>query len=96
MPLYNDGFSESRGHYVLQLDGQVAKVRIDGSDRPRFSPVFKLVDVADRDVWVYMDGRQIKDIYRDDDGNLLFAVPGVVGREVLIEVTSRVRERTLP
>jgi hypothetical protein len=87
-----DGFSEARGYYVLQLDGRVAKVRLDGRDHLRFSPAFKLVDVTDYDVWVYVDGRQIKNLHRDQNGNILFEVPGVISREILIEVTATKRE----
>lgn len=87
-----DGFSEARGYYVLQLDGRVAKVRLDGQQHLRFSPVFKVVDIADHDVWVYVDGRQIKNTQRDAEGNLLFEIPGVIAREVLIEITATKRQ----
>ena len=88
----NDGFSEARGYYVLQLDGNIARVRIDGRRNMRFSPAFRLVDVADRDVWVYVDGREIRDLHRDQDGYVLFEVPGAISRAALLEVTSRPRE----
>jgi len=90
--LDNDGFSESGGYYVFQLDGNIAKVRITGRRQLRFSPVFKLVDVANRHVWVYLDGRLIRDLYRDEDGNVWFEVPGVISHEALLEVTSRLRQ----
>jgi hypothetical protein len=84
----NDGFSEANGNYVLQLDGNVAKVRVAGQPHRRFSPTFKIVDVANRQVWVYMNGRQIRDIHRDRNGDVLFVIPGVVTDETLIEVTA--------
>jgi len=87
----NDGFSEARGYYVVQLDGNVARIRIDGRNHLRFSPIFKLVDVADRDLWVYVDGREITDLQRNRDGEVLFAVPGIVSQQTLIEVTSLTR-----
>lgn len=90
--LDNDGFAEARGHYALQLDGSIAKVRIDGLRTLRFSPVFKLVDVVNRDVWAYLDGRQIRDAVRDEDGNVILILPGVISREVLLEITSRPRQ----
>lgn len=90
----HDGFSEARGYYVLHLDGRVGRLRIDGRDHLRFAPAFKLIDVADQDVWVYADGRQIKETPRDGNGNLLFKLPGVVSREVLVEITSS--SRTMP
>jgi hypothetical protein len=89
-----DGYSEARGYYVLQLDGRVAKIRLDGREHLRFSPAFKLVDVTDHDVWVYVDGRQIKQTPRDQNGNLLFEIPGVISREVLIEITATKRTET--
>lgn len=88
----NDGFSEAHGYYVLQLDGNVAKIRLNGKERLRFSPLFKLVDMSSRDVWVYVDGRELKDLHRDQAGDVLFAMPGVVSDEMLIEVTSAVHE----
>jgi len=92
----NDGFSESRGYHVIQLDGSFAKIHIDGSRHTRYSPVFKLVDVADRDVWVYLDGRLIKEIYRDQDGNALFELPTTISGPALLEITSLARKKTAP
>jgi hypothetical protein len=83
-----NGYNEARGCYVIQLDGRVAKIRLNGAERLRFSPVFKLVDVSEYDVWVYVDGRQIRSTRRDQTGNLFFEIPGVIAREVLIEITA--------
>lgn len=88
----NDGFSEARGYFVLQLDGNVARLRIDGRRRLRFSPVFKLVDVMERDVWIYVNGRLVRNLERDREGNTLFAIPGVIDQETLLEITSQVRQ----
>jgi hypothetical protein len=49
------------------------------------------VGVADRDVWVYVDGRQVE-TYRDAKGNALFEVKGMIAGEALVEVTSRAKE----
>jgi hypothetical protein len=86
-----DGFSEARGYYTLQLDGTIARVRLSGRERVRFSPVFKLTGVAQRDVWVYIDGRLIE-TRRDKNGDALFEVSGTLTGERLIEVVSRERE----
>lgn len=86
-----DGFSEGRGYYTLQLDGNVAKVRVSGRRYLRFSPVFKLVNVSTRDVWVYVDGRQIP-TFRDREGDILFQVRGIISNEALVEVTSRAKD----
>ncbi len=86
--LNNDGYSEGGGYYALQLDGRIAKLRIDGRRQMRFSPAFKLLDVAGKEVWAYADGRQIRSLYRDQDNNVFFQVPGVINREVLVEINS--------
>src|SRR5262249_31981277 len=88
----SDGFSEGRGYYTLQLDGSTAKARIPGESRLRFAPAFKVMDLGARDIWAYLDGRQMKDVQRDADSNALFMVPGVVSREALLEITSRAPE----
>lgn len=89
--LDGDGFSEGRGYFALQLDGSIAKVRVGGRQRMRFSPTFKLVGVANRDVWAYVDGRQIE-TYRDRQNDALFEVKGMITGEALVEVTSRTRD----
>ena len=90
--LDNDGFSETQGCYVLQLDGTTGRIRLDGRKRLRFSPIFKLVDIADRDVWAYADGKLIRNVYRDPiEGFMLIEVDGVISTESLIEITSRKR-----
>ena len=91
-----DGFSEARGYYVLQLDGSTARVRIPAQPRLRFAPMFKVLDVGNRDVWAYLDGKQVKDMQRDADGNVLFIVPGVISREALLEITSRAHDADKP
>jgi len=88
----NDGFSEGRGYYVLQLDGSVAKIRLRARPCPRFAPTFRLVDVALRDVWIYVNGRELTDAQRTDDGDLLWTVGDVLAGELLIEIVSRPRE----
>lgn len=87
-----DGFSEGRGHYVLQLDGSMAKARIPGQSRMRFAPVLQVIEAAGLDVWAYLDGRQLKESQRDHDGNVTFLIPETLSRESLLEITSRTRE----
>ena len=67
----------------------------NGTLRQR-SSTFKLVEAAHRDVWIYVDGRELKDLYRDRNGDVLFVVPGAISDEVLVEVTSSLRESTGP
>lgn len=84
-----DGFAEARGHYVLELDNGSAAVRVQGEPYVRNQPLFKIVDVAGRNVWVYADGKQIREVHRLRDGGVIFEVPGPIGSERLVEITSR-------
>ncbi len=86
-----DGYAESRGHYVIQLDGNIGRIRLDPARQMRFSPTFLLAGVADQDVSIYVDGRLLRGVYRGDDGQLLFQIPGWIARDVLIELSARAR-----
>lgn len=87
--LDGDGFNESRGHYTVEPDGNVVKIRIDGQRQARFSPAFKVMDVANRNVWAYVDGFELKPVARDADGNAIVQVPRTLDSETLIEVVTR-------
>lgn len=85
----NDGFSEARGYYVLQLDNDWARVRIDRRPPSLFNPAFKIVQVHDREVHAYVNGRPITDLYRNDEDDVVFALPTVPSNQVLLEVNAR-------
>lgn len=91
-----DGYNESRGHYTLETDGNVIKVRIDGRARPYFAPAFKIVDVGERDLWAYVDGFELHSIARDLDKNAVFQIPQIVESEMLIEVVTRPHAASQP
>ncbi|NLX13948.1 MAG: hypothetical protein GXY44_09900 [Phycisphaerales bacterium] len=88
----NDGFSEARGYYVLQLDNHWARVRIERRPPSLFNPAFKVVQVYDREVSVYVNGRPITDLYRNAEGDVIFALPTVPANELLLEVNARPRD----
>jgi hypothetical protein len=88
----NDGFSEGVGHYAIRLDGNVARLQVDSGDRLRIGAAFKVIGIAGRDVWVYLDGRLIRQTYRIDNDTLLFAMPGAFEGEHLIEIIARREE----
>ncbi|MBN1489938.1 MAG: hypothetical protein JXA69_08480 [Phycisphaerae bacterium] len=92
----NDGFNEARGHYTLEPEGNAVRVRLDGRHRMRFGPAFKIVDVAGRDVWAYVDGLEIRPIARDEEDNAIFQIPRVIDKETLVEVTTRERSDAAP
>ena len=82
----NDGFDEATGCYVLQLDDNVGRFTLDGSKRLRFYPCFKLAGTADRQIWVYLNGKQLESQARDADGNVIFQIPRIVNRSALVEI----------
>ncbi len=85
----NDGFSEARGYYVLQLDNQWARARLERRPPSFFNPAFKIVRVHGQEVHVYVNGRPITDLYRDDEDNVIFALPPVPSNQLLLEVNAR-------
>lgn len=92
----NDGFSEARGYYVLQLDNHWARVRIERRPPSLFNPAFKIVQVHDQEVSVYVNGRPVIDLYRNAEGDVIFALPPVPANEILLEVNARPRNAGNP
>lgn len=84
-----DGFSEGRGYYTVELVAGRAQLNIDHPIRPPFSPLFKVLGVANREIWVYVNGKSIENIIRDPDGNAMFGISPARGNRTLIEIGSR-------
>jgi hypothetical protein len=88
-----DGFNERLGSYVLRPDQDLLRFEIDGSQRPRFSPVFNVLDTAGARVWVYVDHRIHEAVGRDAGGNVIFQVPGTITGRTLVELVLRGQEK---
>ena len=93
--LNNDGFDEASGCHVLALDGNVGRFSFRPHDRLRFYPAFRLLGSADRDVWAYVQGRQITARARDAGGDWIFQIPTILNRETLIEFVAADRSDPL-
>jgi len=84
----NDGFNEAAGYYTLQLDGGHARLNIDRKNRPDFDPLFKIVGLGERQLWVYINGRRHQDLQRDRNGDVIFALPDTPPNNVLVEIAA--------
>ena len=84
-----DGFNERYGCYVLRPEGDLLRFVIDGTARPRFAPVFNILDTVGSRVWVYVDNVILEAVGRDAGGNVLFRLPETVRGRRLIEVVVR-------
>ena len=82
-------YDAGEGCYVIApQDGQV-RLMLDGRERPRFSPAFKVLNAGASEAWVYVNSVILDDVSQDADGNLVFQLAGVLQDETLIEVLSR-------
>ncbi len=84
--LNNDGFNESEGCYVLSPDGDRLRATFGPGNLLRFSPVFKVLGTAEKQAWIYSDGRIVAPAWRDADGQLTFRLRGIIDGQRLIEV----------
>ena len=86
--LDHDGFNESEGCYELAPVDGVLGFDFDPGRFPRFDPVFRVRETADRRCWVYARGRTVQPLGRDAQHNLLFTLGRVAGAPLGIEVNS--------
>ena len=84
-----DGFNEQLGCHVLQPEADLLRFEIDGRKRPRFGPLFQVVNTAGQQAWVYVDHLILETVARDSAGNLLFQIPETVRHTALVEVVLR-------
>jgi hypothetical protein len=84
----NDGFSETGGYYVVQMDENLLRFVMDGSAVRRFRPSFKVVAAADKECWAYAEGLLVRDAVRTPAGEFIFTLPIDVDRPMEIEVNA--------
>lgn len=87
------GFDPTSGCHVIAPDRGRVRFVIDGGERPRFSPVFQIISPDNHEAWVYVDHLIFDRVARDAQGNLIFQLPGMVGKLTLVEVLFRRPER---
>jgi len=88
--LNGDGFNESEGCYELRLEGNLLRFNFQPGSWMRDRPVFRVADTRQRRCWVYADGRIVRSVGRDADGNLMFLLPQVITEPVDVEVVTAV------
>ncbi len=86
--LDNDGFNETKGYCVVQMDGHLLRFTLDGSACRRFRPSFKVVQAADMNCWAYAEGLLIGNTVRTPEGDFIFVLPFDVDRPMEIEVNA--------
>jgi hypothetical protein len=82
-------FDASSGCYVLRPERGQVRFRLSEREAPRFSPVFRLVDAAELDAWVYVNNLVFDAVGRDAQGDLIFQVPEVPKEGAVVEVILR-------
>jgi hypothetical protein len=87
------GFDPASGCHVIVPDRGCVRFTVDGRRQQHFSPVFQIMTSDSREAWVYVDHLIFERAARDTQGNLVFQLPGVIDRQVLVEVLFRNPER---
>jgi hypothetical protein len=87
----HDGFNERFGALILEPEGDLVRLVIDGTAQPRVNPVFNVRQTADRQVWVYLDNVILEPVARDPHGDVLFQIPTTIRGRSLLEVVIRTR-----
>jgi hypothetical protein len=87
--LDSDGFNERYGAYALALHENRLHMRVDGKKRPLHQPVFVVPNSAGKEVWVYVDHFIFSDLHRDVDQNVVFQLPDLIDRPIVIELYAR-------
>jgi hypothetical protein len=86
------GFDPASGCYNFIPENAGVRFVMDGTSRPWFSPVVRILGTDNRDAWVYVDHLIHDRVARDAHGNLLFQMPGKITHRSLIEVVFRPSE----
>lgn len=89
--LDNDGYNESEGVYVAAPKEGILRFTFNDEQRLRFEPTLKLVETAGMDVWVYADGRIVRDVARDANDNAIVRLADAIDHKLLVEVHCRAR-----
>lgn len=81
----SDGYDPGAGAYVLNTDGKRVRAVVVGRKRAVFAPVFLLSGGTSEETWVYVNHLVRQDVHRGPDGELLFQLPDIAMKEVVVE-----------
>ncbi len=82
----SDGYAEQTGSYLVATENGRLKFLLDGDRRKRHSPVFTLVDSAEREAVIYVDNIIVETQARDAAGNIIFQIPRTISVDARVEV----------
>lgn len=84
-----DGFDPGGGSFVVAVEQNRARLTLDGRERPTYSPAFVVVGGQSGQSWVYADNLIFEPITRRQGGDIVFQLPGIVRKKVMIETLFR-------
>lgn len=88
-PADRAGFDAASGCHVLVPEQGRVRFVLDGSKRSLFSPAFQVITKEPSDAWVYVDHLILENVVRDAYGNVVFQIPGIIKKRILVEVLFR-------
>ncbi|MDO8631441.1 MAG: hypothetical protein Q7R41_13220, partial [Phycisphaerales bacterium] len=94
--LRRDGFNPAGGTFVIATEQNRARFTLDGRERPSYSPAFEVVGGRGAQSWVYVDHLIFEPVWRPLNGQLVFQLPGIVRKPVMIETLFRHDEHGTP
>ena len=86
--LNHDGFNESDGCYEMALDNGILRFTLSDGGILRHFPRFRVSGAADRECWIYSEGRIVPAGGRDANGNLFFTLPQTLNAAASVEIVS--------
>jgi hypothetical protein len=91
-----DGFNPADGTFVIATEQNRARFTLDGRERPSYSPAFEVVGGRGAQSWVYVDNLIFEPVWRPVNGPLVFQLPGIVRKPVMIETLFRHDAQSTP
>ncbi len=82
----SSGFDREAGCFVLTPVGGQIRLVVGGDGETRFSPAFKILNPAGLEAWVYVEHLLFSATAVDNDGHLIFQLPGTITDPTLVEV----------
>ncbi len=84
-----DGFDPAQGVFVIATERNRARIALDGRDRSLFAPAFEISGGQGAQSWVYVDNLIFGPVSRSDESDLVFQLPDVIQKPVLVEALFR-------
>jgi hypothetical protein len=89
-------FDPATGCHTLSPERGQVRFKLSRGPGRRFSPVFRILQVAGCDAWVYVNHVIFDKVAHDVDGNLIFQIPDIPETGAIVEVILRSRAPNKP